>query len=405
MTVLTNFKGINNIASINHLPDGYLAECVDFNLANSGILSQRNGFVEKIAGEFTALWSDGLRCFAVKDGNLIEINEDYNETVLRSNIGRVNTDFTICDGDYYYCNSAYSGIIKASTIRSAIGQAMVETQPTIASTSGGVLLAGGYLIAITTINDDGEESGTTTPISFELLEDNKALSLSGFPQTSDSYYAIYASTRDGAELYRQGVISTATPSVILYDIDDGGLPLDSIGITPAPYGELIAYHYGHLFIARDNFLYYSKPMQYGRWSEEEYYEYQSKITAVLPCENGMWVSTEASGTYWISGKTPNHGMEAQGDFVQAKKTNACIFMGSKQRIEPDYLKMTTWGWIATAKEGVLLLMDGGQFTNATWDNLRLPSFTSCAGAIIEHDESINYISIIKGALVPTSRSF
>jgi hypothetical protein len=400
MTVLSDFKGINNIASVNRMPNGYLTECVNLNINNSGILGQRSGFSEKLAGEFSAIWSDSLRCFAVKNGDLIEIGKDYGETVLRSNIGRVATDFVCCDGNYYYCSPSIHGVIKETTLQSLIGQAMVETQPTITYTSGGTLLAGKYMIAVTTLNDSGEESGTTTPVVFELLEDDKALVLSLLPPTTENYYAIYASTRNGTELFRQGVISTATPSVTLLDIDDGGFPLDSIGIMPAPYGELIAYHYGHLFIARDNLLFYSKPMQYGRWSEEDYYEYPSKITAILPCESGMWISTEESGTYWISGKTPMHGMEVQSDFVQNKKTNSCILMGSKQRIEPDYLKMMTWGWIATAKDGVLLLMDGGQFSNATWDNIRLPEFESCAGAIIEHNESINYLSIIKGALVP-----
>jgi len=309
-------------------------------------------------------------------------------------------DFTECDSNYYYCTTAHNGVISAQDIQTAIGQAMVERQPKVTPVNGGILLAGRYLVEVTTINANGEESGTANPVLFELLEDNKGLELTDFEATTQPYYAVYVSNRNGTELFRQGIIASSTGSVIIYDVDDSTESLDSIGLDKAPYGSLIAYHYGHLFIARDNYLYYSKPMQYGRWSDEDYYEYASNITAVLPCENGIWISTEESGTYWINGKTPDHGKEAPGDFVQIKKITACLDVGSHQRVEPDFIKQVSWGWIATANEGIYLLLDGGQFANVTFDNIKLPNYTSCAGAIIEHDDSINYLSIIKGALVP-----
>jgi len=401
MTItLSGFAGINNVANDNRLPAGYLTECVNFNIDNSGIISQRGGYVEKIAGEFTALWSDGLRCFAVKDGDLIEVLESGESSILCTGVGRVGMDFTVCDGNYYYCSVAHNGVISSAAIQTAIGQAMVERQPRITPVSGGILLAGRYLVAVTTINENGEESGTAEPVLFELLEDGKALELTDFDATTQPYYAVYVSNRNGTELFRQGIIASSTSSVIIYDVDDSTESLDSIGLDKAPYGSLIAYHYGHLFIARDNYLYYSMPMQHGRWSDENYYSYASNITAVLPCENGIWISTQKDGTYWISGKTPDQGAEAQGDFVQIKKITACLNVGSSQRVEPDFIKQVSWGWVATAKQGIYVLLDGGQFANVTFDNIKLPEYSSCAGAIIEHNDSINYLSIISGAVVP-----
>lgn len=52
MITLSNFKGINNTADINALPQGYLKECVDFDINASGILTQREGYTIKDAGAF-----------------------------------------------------------------------------------------------------------------------------------------------------------------------------------------------------------------------------------------------------------------------------------------------------------------------------------------------------------------
>jgi len=105
---------------------GYLRECVNFNIDNSGILSQRGGYVEKIAGEFTALWSDKSRCFAVKDGDLIEVFENGESSVLCAGVGRVHMDFTVCDGNYYYCSVAHNGVISSESIQTAIMAAVCK---------------------------------------------------------------------------------------------------------------------------------------------------------------------------------------------------------------------------------------------------------------------------------------
>jgi len=126
MINLSGFTGINNVANDNRLPAGYLTECVNFNIDNSGILSQRVGYVEKIAGEFTALWSDGLRCFAVKDVDLIEVFENGESSVLCAGVGRVGMDFTVCDGNYYYCSVAHNGVISAQSIQTAIMAAVCK---------------------------------------------------------------------------------------------------------------------------------------------------------------------------------------------------------------------------------------------------------------------------------------
>lgn len=402
MTItLSDFKGISNKANINRLPEQYLSECVNFNIDNSGILSQRGGYSEKTSGEFTALWSDEARCFAVKDGDLVEVNSDYSVSVLRAGIGRVHLDFCECNGRYYYVGNRISGIIDEQGVKS-FGLDCVPIQPSLTAQSGGALSAGVYQVAITLLDDAGVESGTVAP-ELITVADGQAIQLSNMLVPRDAracYVAVYMSAPNGGELYRQGVVSVGTPVVIIAQIDINSHPLNSIGIMPAPVGQLIAYFYGHLVIASGNYLYYSEKFQHERWNPAKNYPYPSKITAIMPCENGLWIGTESSGLFWIMGKTPRHGMDAPGDFIQAKKHHACVYQGSPQRVEADVIGQPTHGWIATAKEGLFLLLDQGQFANVTFDNIKLPEFLTCASAIVSNDDSFNYLAIIKGAKVP-----
>ena len=398
---LSNFSGINNQASEDRLPEGFLRDCVDFNIDNSGVLSQREGYVLKDNGEFTTLWSDGLRCFAVKNGDLIEVFSDYTDAVLRAGVGRVRLNFAECGGDYYFCGDAVTGCISGSVVKS-FGQASVRYQPKVTVVNSGILQAGTYLIAVTTLDEAGRESGTSEPRAFVLTANNKGLQLSDFQTASGDavHYEIYMSSVDGNTLYRQGTINIDTGIVIIYEVMTNTLALTSFGIEPAPFGQCIAYHYGHLLIANSNRLYYSETMAYHRWHPANHYVYPSAITAILPCENGLWIGTESSGLFWISGKKPSHGMDAQGDFTQSLKHTACLYRGSEQRIEADKLKQLTGGWMATAKEGLFLLLDMGEFVNVSWDNVTLPEFSSCIGAIVSNKDSFNYLAILKGATVP-----
>src|SRR5574343_701176 len=101
MTSLSAFKGINNVANENKVPDGYLRECVDFSIDNSTYCSQRPGFSKKISGNVTSLYSDGTRCFAVIDNELVEVNNDYSKTNIATM--QSNDSVKFCQyGDNYY---------------------------------------------------------------------------------------------------------------------------------------------------------------------------------------------------------------------------------------------------------------------------------------------------------------
>lgn len=404
MIVLSSFKGINNTANINALPEGYLRECVDFDVNKNGMLTQRHGYTNKDAGVFSCIGGDDKRCFAVRNNDLVEVTENagnYSFTTIRSGVGAVALGFAECDGNYYYVGASVNGVIKSTTHKS-FGLPSVATQPTLTQADTGSLQKGTYLVACTFLDSAGLESGTVAPASITINADGKKIALSNIPVSANSdvtQVAIYVSGRNGGELYRQATVNNGVTTANISSVSVNGFSLYSVGVNPAPFGSLIAYHYSHLYIANGAYLFYSEKFRYHHWKPENHYKLPSTITGIMPCENGLWIATQ-DGLYWISGKTPKHVLDGQSDFINFKKSDAVMLKGAEQKIPAEYLGTGTHGYIATTDKGIFILADNGQFINTTVENIALPVFTSCVGATIDNGDVLQYVGIISGTAVP-----
>ena len=309
-------------------------------------------------------------------------------------------DFAECDGHYYYVGSSVNGVIKSSANKS-FGLPSVATQPTLTEANTGSLLKGVYLVACTFLDSTGLESGTVAPVSITVSADGKKIALSNIPTSNNAdvvSVAIYVSARDGSELYRQTTVNNGVTTANISTVTKDSFKFYTEGVNPAPYGSLIAYHFSHLYIANGAYLFYSETKRYHHWRPENNYKFPSTITGIMSCENGLWIATQ-DGIYWISGKLPSHGLNALGDFINFKKSDAVMLKGAAQKIPAEYLGTGTHGYITTTDKGIFILADGGQFVNATKGVVSLPVFTSCVGATIDNSETLYYLGIISGSAV------
>jgi len=405
---LDNFKSINNKAHLSKMPEGYLRECVNAMIDNSGMITKREGVTEKDTGVFSCIWSDDLRCFAVRNGDLVEVIDNggsYTFTTIRASVGYVELAFTECDGNYYYCGSSVTGSIIGTTHKT-FGQAQVNVQPTLSNATNGTMPHGRYLVAVTTLDAAGIESGTTTPTLVTLPEFDingspvgKQITITGgiFNSTDPRVVsvAIYCSVANGQELFRVAVLPTGTGSYEITAVNVNKFPLQTIGVSPAPFGSLIAYHYGHLYISNSNFLYYSDAWRYERWRPLNNYRFPTAITAIMPLESGIWISTLKDGLFFIGGKTPHQGLNVLGDMQRFKKHSASIKRDSPKLVNAEFIGngAPANGWLATATDGIFLLMDGGQFTIVS-HAINMPEFSTCTGTLINDTDSYKYLAIL-----------
>ena len=404
MITINSSKGINNATDVNKLPDGFVRECIDFNINKSDLRTQRVGYTSKDTATYSCIGGDDKRCFAVRNSNLVEVTESagtYSFTTIKASIGAVELDFAECDNNYYYVGSSVNGVIKSSANKS-LGLPSVATQPTLTEASSGSLLKGVYLVACTFLDSTGLESGTVAPSSITITADGKKIALSNIPTSANAdvaTVAIYVSGRNGGELYRQATVNNGVTTANISSVNTNNFALMTVGISPAPYGSIIAYHYSHLYIANGSYLFYCEKFRYHHWKPENHYKMPSTITGVMSCETGLWVTT-LDGLYWISGRTPKHDIEGQSDFINAKKSDAVMLKGADQKIPAEYLGTGTHGYIVTTDQGIFILADGGQFVNSTVDNIIMPVFTSNISAVVDGGDVLQYLGIITGSAVP-----
>ena len=104
------WSGINNVLRPDRTDPKYLKEALNVDFDKSGGIQKRLGYESISSGDYHSLWSDGVDCFAVKDDDLVRINPDLTETVLKSGINST-LSFDKIDGRVYYTGPGETGVI------------------------------------------------------------------------------------------------------------------------------------------------------------------------------------------------------------------------------------------------------------------------------------------------------
>ena len=384
------FKGINNRLTPEREPPGYLRTADNINIDSSGSAAKRQGYTLKDHGHYTSIWAsdNGLGCYAVKDGDLVSISPDYVVTTLLSGYLIDKVSFEEVDGVIYLISDEFSGRIVRGELK-GFGVTQQTSQPTL-SISTGLLPEGDYQVVISSLRDDGVESGTSKPQIIRVPTNSKiSFTLPTITSPSIIAYKIYCSNPSGSELFYHGTSSSGS-----YDIDsppNSIIPFKMFNLYSPPLGSIIKYFKGRLYIASGNILWYSEPFQYEHFRlDSNYFEYPEPIREVMPVESGIWVASDK--VYYLQGSNPD-------EFKQITKELAKIVPGTSTMVSNTFLNIdnTPYGykWLVSSDIGILALFDQGFFTNMTSANLSLESASSGTSTFVQLDGLAQYLSILK----------
>lgn len=116
ITILKSTKGLNTkldptriYSSLKGVQD--LAVAADVDISDTGRLSRRKGFSEKIAGAYHSLFCDGGVGLVVSGTDLCILNPDYTTTTIASVTAGARMSYSQINGDIYYCNGFEKGIV------------------------------------------------------------------------------------------------------------------------------------------------------------------------------------------------------------------------------------------------------------------------------------------------------
>jgi hypothetical protein len=306
-------QGVNNILRTDELATDELRRSVNFDITDTGKLQVRQGSAKVYNGTIqrNSLWSGSKRTLFVEMGHLkellIDLDGNYSAMLVRLDVGARPMKFLEVNDSIYYTNELITGILGPGGEDWKWGVEAPQTQPNVTAGGSGMLAAGAYQVAITFVNERGEESGTGLAATVTIPEataESGSLTLTDFPPaTSDvNLIRIYVTHQNGEGLYH---VADVLPGLPMYTIDRvsnfATVRLETqFGMEP-PAGRLLAYHNGRIYIARGSVLWCTQPLRYNLTKPaRDFFQFPYEIDVLRSVDSGMFICS-GDKTYWIDG--------------------------------------------------------------------------------------------------------
>lgn len=388
---LKAFKGLNNISRPEDMSEGYLTTANNIDINKVGTLAKRKGYTLKISGNVTSIWSstNGLGCYAVLDGNLVRVLDDYSTVIIREAVGSSHISFEEVDDIIYFVSYTHRGTIINGKYETW-GLNKNNLSPTL-SKGVGTLSSGTYQVSFTYVSNRGIESGSG--VASTITVTNGSSIILAIPTVLSSKVVaakIYCSTPDGTELYYVAKVSLGSTYKIS-SIPTSSSIFRMFNLDAPPNGTILKYYKGRLYVANGHVLFYSNPFQYHHFDiGYNYIEFSSDIVEILPVEEGIWICTDKID--YLSGDTPATMTKTTKEYVKAVKGTATRFSGSYIKIDNTPVG---YKWLITTDIGIFALFNNGLIINLTSEHLSLNKAHSGTSLFLQSNGNNQYVSILK----------
>lgn len=297
--------GVNNRDDYRKVPDGSLRDAFNVDVAQDGSLSLRLGSEVVYSG------SDVRGALGVSDRILIAdgtqlIDFDTRTmvpTVLAAIAGAGRLVGAVHNEELFFCTENETLRYRAGRLR-RWGVPTVSVQPLPALVSG-AMLPGVYQVAMTWLNEFGEEGGTTSAAKI-VVGAGQGLSFD-LPSLDGHTPLLYVSAPDGATLYLQ---DKGAGLRLVTAVRDDTARLETMHRRePAP-GASIASYNGVLAIASGGTVWLTEPLRpYSLDRAKRFFQYPTPVGFVAAGSSGLIVSAEK--TYLITGPESDEPAQAE----------------------------------------------------------------------------------------------
>lgn len=283
------------------MPPAQLRAAVNLDLDREGWLRRRVGRTKRLTlvDGHSGLSVGGMRLH-VSGGALVRVHDDGTTEVLVTGMGPGRVHAVELAGQVWWTNGDRCGRLLGGVPR-AWGMAQ-PTAPLLSAVAGS-MAAGTYLVAVTTEDADGLESGAHAAFPITLAQDG-AIRLDGLP-TDQPWINLYASGCDGRDLFWVTRIP-AQASFVLTQVDQSTDLLVGVGLYPPPPGQALAGFAGRLLVAAGEVLYWSQPVAYHHFrlaTDLQVFAQRIDLLAALP--DGFYVRA-GTETVWVQGDDPEN---------------------------------------------------------------------------------------------------
>lgn len=341
-----------NLGVNNRLPDtdltvpkvgSYLRAGVNIDLSTTGNIKRRKGFTQKQAGsDCHSLYSDSEHAYMVDGTVLYVLNEAMAKTAIRTGLTPgARLSYTEANGRTIYTDSTV--LRQLDGIDKPFGVPMLSPEPAAHSASGS-LYEGKYQLCFTYVADDGQQSGSTTPIAVDSLG---GIVITGLPAAFPagvSGLMVYMTSVNGDQLMLAHILSTPQSALTISTNPQLAGRCPTLQLKAMPAGGIVRYNNGRLLVASGNILYYSEPYALSlRSASKGFIPFNTNITVVESVKTGTFVATEDKAYYFA-------GDIAAADMTEVLPYGSVFGTGGTS---PDALKC--W-WMS--QRGLIQAADG-----------------------------------------------
>lgn len=362
-------KGMNNRQPDYALPDGTLRNLVNIDVDNSGHLRLRDGHTRIFGGVgCRGGFSCPLGTYFIRGTDLCQLNADNTVTVLFAGVTGPTPTYAFFNDVVYFSDGLITRTITAAGVQP--WGIPVPATP-LAYTGAGALPEGNYLIAVTSVDSTGRESGASDLTAVNIPAGTTgSLVVTSLPPALAT--RVYASTPNGATLFLVAELAAGTASVTITNAELGvGAPLVSRDICPPPAGQIIREYGGLIYIASDRVLWVTEPYA-PDWVNliGGFVMQTDTITVLEPVETGVWVVSDQ--TYFFQGDGPEN-------FNIRPKLPYGAVLGTSSKV--PYTPDVVW----YSNRGLILATGDGQVKNLQEQEVAPHTGTSGATLIREQD--------------------
>jgi hypothetical protein len=364
--------GVDTLSSETALGNGTVRSAVNVDIGRAGRFKRRAGYTRRVArtGMHSLFYAvqKGWTLVA-QDAGLFRLDIDtYAMTPLATLNSPDKLEYTEYNGNLYFANKTTLGWVPSdSTVARPVG-VPVPTTPTLSVAAGG-LTPGKYGVAITFVDDRGEESGATE-LQVINLPDGGGIRLANLPQKLGWRIFVYITSPDGDVLRWAAEFPAVFPSYVVAEIAQGGV-LDTRFLVPLPPGDFVCWHNGRLFTAKNGALRFSEALRPHLHNPAHgVIPFSGHIAFVESVGDGLYVG-DSRGVWFLSGTDPTK--------FELRRVSTCRAVAySSIMVPPEHFppkqvpaEVPVAVWLSTS--GYVVGMPGGTTVELQPDRLKVPS--------------------------------
>lgn len=297
--------GVDLLSEETGLAERTVRRAENVDIHRNGVIRRRGGYAIHAAGDgFQALFASPHGLLAQRWGNVYRLDTEALLPVKLCETGALDAvDFTTHNGHTYFGNAASLWWIPGNeAVPRPVGVPLPAALPGIEAHAAGTLPAGRYVVAVSRLDDRGEESSTKVLGQVDMPTGG-GIRLYGMTPDLDAMLRVYLTPPDGEALYLAESFSAAFSEYVVTRQPDGAIR-STQHLAPLPGCDFIRGHAGRLYVARDDTVFFSEPLRpHLHDPRHNFIKFSGPIRFLEPVAGGLYVGDER-GVWFLDGNQP-----------------------------------------------------------------------------------------------------